>query len=265
MNKHLMRIIGIMLLITTNAGCAARDTNTNDDRQSLMPSNISHDSSEQQSSNNGIDNSRHIVQERSIKEELKQSYYSTSSDSGYDYPLPAVSQSAEETARLVEESVVDYSLEESLDDEWSIDTYSNAASQEDGNSYYEQDSYDGSSVAEVSHDSSVENSSERQTSENQDSPKSGNELSDTSEHNLVYNASLWAITRQLCTTSDGYTIDRDIYIKVLSIDANNNVCVIQWYDDETSVKLDDIAVFEVPVDREYDILMRRTAGVITAR
>lgn len=86
---------------------------------------------------------------------------------------------------------------------------------------------------------------------------------ESAAHNDIGDTSVWAITTATCTLSNGATVDGNTYLKVLENDISKDMYIIQWYDSSTEVSAEYVHIFEVPKDKEVDIILRRTAGVIT--
>ena len=114
---------------------------------------------------------------------------------------------------------------------------------------------------EISEPSEVSESSEQSEESAESSAAESSEESGKSELSETQ-PTKWAITTKITLLSNGQAIDGATYVKVISDDGD--YCTIEWYGDTAQVSRFDIEVFEVPAGQEDVILMRKTAGVITA-
>lgn len=74
---------------------------------------------------------------------------------------------------------------------------------------------------------------------------------------------LYILTKKKVTLSNGVVVDKNTYMHVLK--ENKKTWTVQWYNGKTKInKKAATDPFEVSGKKEADILMKRTAGIITA-
>lgn len=75
---------------------------------------------------------------------------------------------------------------------------------------------------------------------------------------------IWGIVKEPCVTHEGYEIGKNVYIKIIFNDLDDDYCLIQWYDD--TAELDECYVDMFEIWREDTIPLienGKTAGIIT--
>ena len=75
---------------------------------------------------------------------------------------------------------------------------------------------------------------------------------------------IWGIVKEQCVTHEGYEIGKNVYVKIVFNDLDDDYCIIQWYDDTAELDECYVDMFEIwKADTIPLIENGKTAGIIT--
>lgn len=74
----------------------------------------------------------------------------------------------------------------------------------------------------------------------------------------------WCITKKVVKLSNGCAVGRNTYMRILRENPSRDYYTVQWYDSAARLNKSDVSVFTATPEVEEQIVMKKTAGVITA-
>lgn len=75
---------------------------------------------------------------------------------------------------------------------------------------------------------------------------------------------IWGIVKEPCVTHEGYEIGKNVYVKIIFNDLDDDYCLIQWYDDTAELDECYVDMFEIWKEDTIPLIENgKTAGIIT--